>query len=421
MKKQFILNTLICLLCLNASASDLDAVFARLMDDPTNLDLNFEYANKAIELEDYDAAMATYERMLIVNPDLPRIKLDLAALHVSLGNFELAKELFTEVLEADPPQQVIANINALLEKIQEQQKKHFVSGALSLGLHTDSNANSASAAGEVTFQGIDIPLDDASKGQQDDARSFGLSISHRYMFHNQDGDQWKSQYNFYKTKQASLEELDLTFHSLSTGPVLNFPKSGVRISPKVGYNFIDLGKKPYQEAATLSIEVAKQLNKKTALSTTLGWENKHYFNSADSRTLSERNGDVFYALFDVKYAFTPKDLLSLSYKHQKEKARRAYYSYNQNMAAFSYTRMFTPSLFASVNFYIKATDYKNVDSFVDPSTIREETERGSQITVGKTFGKLSASMSYIWRDVNSNITNYTYDNERISANLGWRF
>lgn len=404
-----------------AQASSLDVLFEKLMEDPTNLELNFEYANTAIKEGELDTAMATYERMLIVNPELARIKLDLAALHVQLGNFELAKELFSEVIETDPPANVIANINTMLKRIKEQQKSHFFSGSFGLSYHTDSNANSASSTGEVLFNGIELPLDDASQSQQDDARTMIFSFQHRYAFNNQSADMWQTNYSHVVATQSNISALDLKLHSISTGPIFNIPTLGISLNSSIGYNFIELGQEKYQESLIVKLGLDKQISEKLLVSTAISGENRHYFNSDSNPTVSERNGDAIAWLLDIKYALTPKDLLAASYKFQRDATRRGYYSNNQNSLNFSYTRLFTPSLFAAVNFYIKTTDYKNVDAFIDTSTIREDTERGSGITVGKTFGKLTTSLGYTWKDVNSNIKNYTYDNERISANLGWRF
>ena len=54
------------------------ALFDELIDKPDDLDLMFEYAKVSIQLEDYEAAISTLERMLIYRQDLSRVRLELA-------------------------------------------------------------------------------------------------------------------------------------------------------------------------------------------------------------------------------------------------------------------------------------------------------------------------------------------------------
>ena len=62
-----------------------ETIFASLIDDPTNLDLLFKYANLSILLGDLEAAISVFEQMLIYEPDLPRIRLELGVLYFRLN------------------------------------------------------------------------------------------------------------------------------------------------------------------------------------------------------------------------------------------------------------------------------------------------------------------------------------------------
>ena len=48
-----------------------EKIFAELIEDPTNLDFLFKYANLSILLGDLEAAISVFEQMLIYEPDLP--------------------------------------------------------------------------------------------------------------------------------------------------------------------------------------------------------------------------------------------------------------------------------------------------------------------------------------------------------------
>ena len=66
---------------LKAVETERQEIFNSLIEDPTNLDNLFKYANLSIILGDLEAAISVFEQMLIYEPDLPRIRLELGVLY----------------------------------------------------------------------------------------------------------------------------------------------------------------------------------------------------------------------------------------------------------------------------------------------------------------------------------------------------
>src|SRR5262245_65927827 len=71
--------------------AELDRVFQQMMRDPANPDLMFAYAQLAIRAGNYDAAIGTLLRMLLFNPNLPRVRLELGALYFQVNSLVLAR------------------------------------------------------------------------------------------------------------------------------------------------------------------------------------------------------------------------------------------------------------------------------------------------------------------------------------------
>ena len=71
-----------------------EALFQQMLRDPANLDITFAYADVSAKLGDYEAAASALERMLLFNPDLPRVDLELGALYFRMGAFALALDYF---------------------------------------------------------------------------------------------------------------------------------------------------------------------------------------------------------------------------------------------------------------------------------------------------------------------------------------
>ena len=76
-----------------------ERIFSALIDEPTNLDNLFEYANLSILLGDLEAAISVFEQMLIYEPDLPRIRLELGVLYFRLNAYPSAKLYLNSVKE----------------------------------------------------------------------------------------------------------------------------------------------------------------------------------------------------------------------------------------------------------------------------------------------------------------------------------
>ena len=74
---------------LEATQQERQRVFDSIIEDPTNLDNLFNYANLSILVGDLEAAIGIFEQMLIYKPDLPRIKLELGVLYFRLGAYAL--------------------------------------------------------------------------------------------------------------------------------------------------------------------------------------------------------------------------------------------------------------------------------------------------------------------------------------------
>ena len=71
--------------------AEYDALFEQMFRDPSDLEVTFRYAEVSALLGNFEAAISALERMLLFNPDLPRVRLELGVLYFRLGSFALAR------------------------------------------------------------------------------------------------------------------------------------------------------------------------------------------------------------------------------------------------------------------------------------------------------------------------------------------
>ena len=57
-----------------------DAAFQQMLKQPANLDVLFKFATLASQTGDLEGAVSALERMLLIDPNLPRVRLELGVL-----------------------------------------------------------------------------------------------------------------------------------------------------------------------------------------------------------------------------------------------------------------------------------------------------------------------------------------------------
>ena len=148
-----------------------EKIFAELIEDPTNLDFLFKYANLSILLGDLEAAISVFEQMLIYEPDLPRIRLELGVLYFRLNAYPSAKLYLNSVKKYDAPEEVLKKVDSFLDSIVEAEKDFVHQHILSMGLTRSSNANSGIDDDIIEIAGFALEVPDSSKPQRDHTRN----------------------------------------------------------------------------------------------------------------------------------------------------------------------------------------------------------------------------------------------------------
>ena len=165
--------------------SESDRVFEdayqEVLKDPGNLDKSFRFTQLAIERGDFEAAISALERMLITNPNLPRVRLELGVLYFRLGSYALAKSYLESAVKGkDVPPKVRERVNVFLAKINDLLSASKVFGSVSAGIRYQTNANAGPSSSSVLLFGIPADLDEAYTSQEDVNLFGALNLRHVY-------------------------------------------------------------------------------------------------------------------------------------------------------------------------------------------------------------------------------------------------
>jgi hypothetical protein len=222
-----------------------EALFQQNLRDPSNLDIAFAYADVSAKLGDNEAAVSALERMLLFNPNLPRVQLELGALYFRMGSFDIARTYFERALAANPPEEVKQRIDTYVAEISRLSSPQRFSGYALFGIEYQSDANIAgSSAISTPFVVINL-LPQFQKQADYFVFATGAAL-YSYDLGDQAGDTLEVGGTAYVNHYGSIERLNLGLVEATAGPRFNFREplpsvSSVSLKPYLIVNDVTLG------------------------------------------------------------------------------------------------------------------------------------------------------------------------------------
>jgi tetratricopeptide (TPR) repeat protein len=100
-----------------------NAAFQEMLKDPGNLETVMAYAQAATKARDYEGAVAAYEGMLLIDSDLPRVRLELGILYYRLKSYDASRTYLESALQSPTlPADIRKPAEKLLAKMPKQSK-----------------------------------------------------------------------------------------------------------------------------------------------------------------------------------------------------------------------------------------------------------------------------------------------------------
>jgi len=216
-------------------SAERDAVFAQMFRDPANEALMLEYARLSIELRDFEAAVATLERLVDANPTAQEARYELAVAYFALGSHEVAQyhmDIYTSGATLTPAE--AENAARYQEAIDER------SASTSLGGYVHVGAAYLSEEGETGL-------------------SFGAGLNHEYDLGGAHETYWQTLFRMNALRFEDSPGNDQTGAYLRTGPV--FRLTGSTFGPEIN---------PFIEAQVIEDDGTDD---QTTISAGIGYEN----------------------------------------------------------------------------------------------------------------------------------------------------
>ncbi|HJQ58365.1 MAG TPA: tetratricopeptide repeat protein [Vineibacter sp.] len=409
-----------------------DAAFKAMMADPGNLQKSFTFAELAIKVGDLEGAVAALERMLIIAPNLPRVRLELGVLYYRLGSFETARKYITEVLALpDVPPPVRERAQTFLAEIDRQIRPHKFAGTILFGFRYQSNANAAPTGGQVRFGGFDAQLDRQFTAKRDWNSFIIANVQHLWDLGTQHGEAIDTQATVYAARQFKSREVNLFYGSVTTGPRLALlPEQApqLTIRPYVGVDYVILGQATEYIAPAVGVGLEKRWRDVTV---GLNGEARYrdYHNSASRSTNDFRTGWDKAVRLTGEWRPTPWLTLGAIVGGGRFDANQRFESYDEWLVGASAQVTFgRPSWAPDDPFGLALSaarvwdDYRRPDPAIDPAVTRRDREwRLSATAQIPIADRLAVVVQGARNSRTSSLPNFDYTNYIAMVGLTWRF
>lgn len=405
----------------------------KIAANPGEKENYYAYARLASALGRPEDVAWAYERVLVIDPSLDRIRLDLSLIYIGLGRLDEARALLNIVLNKNPPETVQQNIRAVLARIDKAQRKHHFSGSATLGFGYDSNANAAPNSGNIEVLDTSVPLGDEARAERDLQAFATVTLSHIYDIGSKSNlyaFRWHNSALTYNTRQDDFLNLNLNLINLRSGPEIIYLPLDLHVTMLAGYNHMLLDGQSYLRNPGVEVKADFPLPHNGLR----GWvgaaaEQRDFINSDTIKTYEARSGRVVQAQAGLRYPYSERSLWETAFTWRRERAKEDYYANNQTGIWFSNTYGFSSQIadgwltdvFSVVRVAYKHSVYDNPDVLTSNEN-RDDREYSAQLTLGRKIANdMTLAGSYTFTDNLSSLENYRYSNHRVTVSVSKGF
>lgn len=410
-----------------------DELFQQTLREPTNLDVAFQFAEIATRLGEFEEAIATLERLLLFNPDLPRVRLELGILYFRLGAYEQSRVyLETIASRTDLPRQVRERVDEFLAEARRRVRPHQFEVLVQTGARYQTNANAGPSGDAVRVFGQDAVLAESFR-RRGDWNVFVLgSVRHVYDLGRQSGDTIETNVSFYQAWQSRESRLDVGLIEVATGPRFQIDSDrlpGWTIRPYVLGNFVGLGRDPYLATGGGGLAIGIPLARTVSAELGVEHRQRRYLNSPSFPTLNQQSGGLTAVFGGVSARFTP-DLqgyarLAIANNDARENFFSSYAYQAELGLVWDFDTPFVElrrKITATANIGLGHTWYRAPNPTFDPNRKRRDREWrfgfGIEVPIVEGVGFFGL---FQYQTVASNIPNFRNDNIAVSFGPTLRF
>ena len=407
--------------------------YADVLANPDDIELNLDYAQNQIANGDVLGASATFERILLINPNHARARLLYAIVLFRLDNLQEAERELEAVSKLKMPESLRIEIDRYLDQIRLRRKTTRYALTVSAGSQYDWNRNAAPSSNRLLVSDFVATIDGSDIRTHDIAYTGLVRLEFDHDLEYQANHRVKGAISHYGAEQRTRDELDLHVTNAEIGLVHD--ATPYTLLPLLYVQSIDLANNRYARNFGVRLRGEHQYDPATRFFGYGEFLRQEYFAIPTSTTAPDRSGQKYTIGMGVNYSLSPTMRISAEANHIVKQARRNFESYDGYILSLSHNWLLGKGMFLVTSLSGELDRYGTGDPSVSSLTRHDRIGR-----VGMTFGiPLDTLIStdtpievlrdfYLTVSVSasrnlSNITNYTYNNRTASVQLTkrWEF
>ncbi len=417
-----------------ADEAEYDAAFQDMLKQPSDLDVLFKFAMIASKTGDLEGAISALERMLVVDPNLPRVRLELGVLYYRLGSFEVARTYFETTLKSESlPPDVKSRAEQFLSESEKRLTRSRFSGEIFVGTRYQSNANLGPPTSSVRLFGQSANLNQAALGTADWGAVTSGFVRHSYDLGQNNRASLETQLSGYLNRQFQIQAANVSILDLTSGPRFQAFQGifeDVTLKPFGTVGYIWVNDVPYYGSFGSGLEVGALLSDRLRNTTNFTWRRQMYQNSWYIPTNNQFTGVEYSANSTFQYQVNDALMLYANGNLQRYQTDSTpwqnYMLYGAGGGmSFSFTdplfksqMPWSISLFANVQWWA----YDQPDAVVDPTTTRQQIDTILNLTLSIPFDQRTMFTVSGGRFVrSSDLPNYAFTNNSALIGVTWRF
>lgn len=371
---------------------------------PDETEVRFLLGAIAVMESRNEDAVDIFRAILVDQPGLTRVRLELARALFAGRNDEAAEYHFRLALAEQPPGPVTQNIWRFLDTIRARRIWRY---SLSVSVAPDTNINAAPEDERVDLFGIPFVLDDEALEKS----GVGFVASGSASYTPQLWGRTKLDSGiFARHSEYSGSEFDDTFVSGHIGPSFRWLKTRLSLNARGSYRWF--GGERYNRTIGFQASLSRDLNPRVNLGVSLGYSHVNYF------TNNDLDGPIFSSLVAVTYGLSSRSFLRGILGASIEDARSRFFSNTGLRAGIGYHREFSWGIIAYLQPEIVYNPYKGIQ----PAFGKRRTDW--EYRVGLSIVKrdiswlgLSPELRYTFVRNDSGIDFFSYTRHRVEVGL----
>jgi tetratricopeptide (TPR) repeat protein len=402
-----------------------------ILKDPDNIALNARYAQDQIAKGELLSAAATLERILMVNPNLADVRLLYAVVLYRLDSLNEAEKELNALKAVTLPPAIREQVTAYEKKIKQRKRRTHLSLRQSNGWGYDTNRNAAPTSKQQLVNNIatDVAATDGRTPDTHFLNVSSLDVTHDLGY--QAGHSVFGSFTYFLQDQTQVSSLDLGSYQYELGGT--YKSKWVDFTPSFTSSYIFLSSESFLRTQGGNFLFERDITKKLKASYNFRVERQDYMDISEDTTAHDRKGPEFDNFWGLSYILTPTMKWATAIGYSDKTAKQDYNAYDRLSLNNTHTWVLPKGQFLINTFNVNFDDYK-APEFTVGSLIRHDKTLRYRATYGVPLGTvfldkilpkpmkdIVLTFSYEYYRAFSNITNYSYANNKFEGILTKRF